>query len=139
MRLDNQYMITLLQTSDVRAAGTDAAVHLSLHGTLGTAELKVPASSEHLNLENSRNNFERGALDEFVLPRLPRLDAIGSITIGHNGKGLLAAWHLAWVEVSTGGGVAAYFPYNDWIPRASLSQTRGAHAEVCLSAASLCL
>jgi hypothetical protein len=67
------------------------------------------------------------------------LDVISSITIGHNGKGPLAAWHLSWVEVSAGGGAAAYFPYNDWIPRAFLSQTRGARAEVRLSAASLCL
>lgn len=87
-------------------------------------------SSEHLKLENSRNNFERAALDEFVLPRLPCLDAINSITIGHNNKGPLAAWHLAWVEVSIAGGVTSYFPYHNWIPNTSVPKTLNARAEV---------
>jgi hypothetical protein len=42
---------------------------------------------------------------------------IGRITIGHNNRGLGAAWCLAQVQVKDmATGLEAVFTYNDWIP-----------------------
>ena len=104
-----------MQTSDVRAAGTDAAVHLIMHGSRAGKSCRVPCDGERLRLETSRNNFERAALDEFVIARQPRLDAIESITVGHDNRGMFAGWHLDWVEITIEGGGVHHFAHTDWI------------------------
>ena len=72
-------------TSDVRGAGTDADVHVALHGDLGdTPTTILPSRPEH---------FERGETDTFRL-QLPWVGRLRTLTIGHNNKGPGPEWHL---------------------------------------------
>jgi hypothetical protein len=80
-----------VHTSDKRGAGTDANVFVDLRGDL--------ASSGNIVLDNSQNNFERGKIDEFVR-KTKNVGAISSIVIGHDAKGVGAAWHLEQVDVT---------------------------------------
>lgn len=53
-----KYKITT-QTSDIRGAGSDADVELTVYGSKG--------DTGRLKLDNSANNFERGQLDTFFI------------------------------------------------------------------------
>lgn len=66
-------------TSDVRGAGTDANVSIKLAGTNGK-------ETGLQRLENSKNNFERGAEDVFFL-ELPDLEELAYIEVGHDNSG----------------------------------------------------
>lgn len=57
--------------------GTDANVSCVLHGALGSSPL--------LPLENSANNFERGARDEFVMESSD-VGTLSKLRIGHDNK-----------------------------------------------------
>ena len=52
-----QYELTVY-TSDIRGAGTDAEVYLTLSGDHGSAE--------EIKLYNGPKNFSRGAVDKFL-------------------------------------------------------------------------
>lgn len=80
-------------TSDVKGAGTDANVDVTLNGTEG--------SFGPLRLETSKNNFERNRCDKFQCECL--VGELQSISIGHDGKGLFSAWHLNKVVVTAAG------------------------------------
>ncbi len=49
----------LVQTSDVRGAGTDSNVYITLYGDKG--------DSGERQIESGANNFERGRLDTFLI------------------------------------------------------------------------
>lgn len=51
-----QYHVTV-KTGDIRYAGTDANVYIIFVGTSG--------KTKKLFMDDSRNNFERGALEQF--------------------------------------------------------------------------
>ena len=59
-----------VRTSDIRGAGTDAKVSIQIFGTGPAAEGSSGApgldSGLHM-LDNSANNFERGAVDTFLI------------------------------------------------------------------------
>jgi hypothetical protein len=105
-------------TADERGAGTDADITIILIGT--------KATSPELRLESSKDNFERGSLDEFMLD-LGNLDLgeIQGVDIGLASKqsvgGLLGglmgqAWCCTCVEVlHLGSGVTAFFPADQWV------------------------
>ncbi|KAK3253157.1 hypothetical protein CYMTET_37584 [Cymbomonas tetramitiformis] len=94
-------------TSDIRSAGTDADVSITLVGGAGTLGPKV--------LQHSNSNlFERGVKDEFLLEGT-FLGDINRIEIGHNNKGFGAGWHLDRVEVSDENHNRSYhFPCKQW-------------------------
>jgi hypothetical protein len=67
-----------VHTSDIRGAGTDAGVYITLCGQQG--------SSAQLQLDTAgRDLFERGTVDEFVVDS-PPVGAISSILVGHDNK-----------------------------------------------------
>lgn len=70
-----------MQTSDIKAAGTDASVFLELRGELH--------SSSPVLLTNPDGSgdaaFERGHSDAFTL-RLPRLGNLTEAVVGHDGE-----------------------------------------------------
>ena len=68
----NVYRVTVF-TGDVRRAGTDATVHITLFGEQG--------DSGQLVLDNDKNNFERARKDEFTL-ECPHLGKLKKIRIG---------------------------------------------------------
>jgi hypothetical protein len=78
-----QYTVTV-RTGDVRGAGTDAAVFLTLYGTAG--------NSGALALENSKDNFERGQVDRFTVEAA--VGEVQYVRIGHDNSGVAPAWHL---------------------------------------------
>ncbi|KAI8462529.1 MAG: hypothetical protein J3K34DRAFT_500007 [Monoraphidium minutum] len=77
------YRVTV-RTSDLKGAGTDAAVALTLVGSAG-------ASGPH-PLENDGRCFRRGGIDEFEM--VAAVGELRAIRIGHDGAGPDPAWHL---------------------------------------------
>ncbi|CAG9464667.1 unnamed protein product [Pedinophyceae sp. YPF-701] len=106
----------VVQTSDVKGAGTDADVEVELFGKIEKDGRLVARSSGKQKLDNGgKNNFERGQRDAFtiVCPNLGKLDRMW---IGHNNKGLGPGWHLANVEVtSVSTGTHYVFPAYRWL------------------------
>jgi hypothetical protein len=111
--------VWMLQTSDVKGAGTNARVHLAIYGKLQDKEIKLPQGENGFQLENSHDNFERGKLDVFMLENELRLSEISRVVISHDGSGLFSAWHLAWLEVGIRGGKQYFFKFNDWVKATS--------------------
>jgi len=92
-----RYKITVY-TSDVKWAGTDANVSIELRGDKSNSGLRKLASS--------KNDFERGAIDEFFV-EAPDLGALLAVDIGHDNRGGGAGWHLNKVCVLYGAEVAS--------------------------------
>ena len=87
-----QYVVSVV-TGDVRDAGTDSNVHITLFGTKDdTGPLQL------LQSETFRNKFERGHTDVFRLEALDIGD-IKKVRIGTDASGLGAAWFLDRVEI----------------------------------------
>eukprot|EP00047_Mylnosiga_fluctuans_P014195 m.36272 g.36272 ORF g.36272 m.36272 type:complete len:2392 (+) comp5381_c0_seq2:48-7223(+) len=74
-----------VQTSDVKGAGTDANVYVAVYGDKG--------KTDEIYLDNKTNNFERGQLDVFKI-EIPDIGTPYKLRVGHDNKGLGAAWHL---------------------------------------------
>uniref|UniRef100_A0A383W527 PLAT domain-containing protein n=1 Tax=Tetradesmus obliquus TaxID=3088 RepID=A0A383W527_TETOB len=107
------YLVTTY-TSDVRGAGTDAAVWLELMGELEGRATQSP----RLPLDNSSNNFERGAVDSFLLKKQRCLGKLTAVRIGHDNKGMAPGWHLDHVEVvDDASGTTYYFPCRAWLDK----------------------
>jgi hypothetical protein len=85
-----------VHTSDVRGAGTDAAVFVNLHGASG-------GSSGPQELLAGPEAFERARLDTFRL-QLRHVGELRKLAVGHDGSGSSSAWHLAKVVVTEEGG-----------------------------------
>uniref|UniRef100_A0A3P8UHJ0 Lipoxygenase homology PLAT domains 1 n=1 Tax=Cynoglossus semilaevis TaxID=244447 RepID=A0A3P8UHJ0_CYNSE len=73
-------------TGDVKGAGTDANVFVTLFGDFGVTP-KIHLAS------NDKDNFERGSEDKFTI-EAPNLGRLKKITIGHNNRGSSAGWFL---------------------------------------------
>jgi hypothetical protein len=105
--------VVTVHTSDIRGAGTDANVFLSLTGKDAQGK---PLSLAEMRLDNARNNFERGMVDEFQL----RGNSIGMLSharIRHDNSGLAAGWHLHKVAVhnKTEGWQVELSPQDVWL------------------------
>ncbi|XP_025105054.1 lipoxygenase homology domain-containing protein 1-like isoform X1 [Pomacea canaliculata] len=84
-----QYHVTV-KTGDIRYAGTDANVYIIFVGTSG--------KTKKLIMDDSRNNFERGALEQFKLQAF-NVGNIQSILLGHDNSGPGAGWFCEEVTV----------------------------------------
>ena len=72
-----------LKTGDIRGAGTDANVFVQIYGEQGdTGKLQLRTA------ENTKNKFERGRTDQFVL------EAVDIGKVGHSS--LRATFHGHW-------------------------------------------
>ena len=81
----------LLCTSDKPAAGTDADVFVTIHGTEG--------SSPRVKLPSRPEDFLRGSTDTFRM-QLKALGQLAKLTVGHNNRGNHPGWHLDHAEVT---------------------------------------
>lgn len=72
-------------TGDVKDAGTDSDVIMTLYGNEGTAS--------EIKLEKGDERFERGAVDMFRMD-LDNVGKLRKLRIGHEGKGNRANWYL---------------------------------------------
>eukprot|EP00951_Prasinocladus_malaysianus_P028306 scaffold257351_cov37-Prasinocladus_malaysianus.AAC.1 len=79
----------VFKTADVRGAGTDADVSVTMIGSVGSfGPYQLPAGAEH---------FERGRKDTFVIETTD-IGRLEQLEVTHNGKGLGPAWMLESVE-----------------------------------------
>ena len=68
-------------------------------------------------LENSKNNFERGAEDIFFL-EFPELGDVVAVEIGHDNSGAAPGWHLEQVVVyDETAGQRFAFPCDRWLAK----------------------
>lgn len=97
-----------IRTGDVRGAGTDANVSVTLYGDLGVSE-RQPLSDAR------RKSFERGQTDTFEVED----HDIGSLTklrLEHDGSGVRPGWFLESVSVtSEETGQVWAFPCSQWL------------------------
>jgi lipoxygenase homology domain-containing protein 1 len=77
-------------TSDLKNAGTDASVSMTLYGDKG--------KTDEIPLNNKSDNFESGKCDKFKI----ETNDIGQpfkLRIQHDNKGLASGWHLDHIEI----------------------------------------
>lgn len=97
-------------TGDLRRAGTNAKVYVTLNGTLGT-------SGEFL-LDDPGNDFRKGRTDSFRITVAKELGELESIRIRHDSSGLFAGWYLEKVEVRQVGTQRQWsFPCGRWLDK----------------------
>ena len=102
-------------TSDVRGAGTDAKVFVSLFGEQGEIEER--------QLPSKRKHFERNRHDVFTLPepkgkRCKEIGTLQRLVVRHDGSGMGAGWHLRRIDVrSELSGRAWSFHCNQWLDK----------------------
>lgn len=84
----------LVKTSNVRGAGTDANVYVTLfgeNGDTGPVHLKDSATFS--------KPFEGDQLDEFSIADVLSLGELTKCRVWHDNKGFGAAWHLEYIDV----------------------------------------
>ncbi|XP_043570379.1 lipoxygenase homology domain-containing protein 1-like [Chiloscyllium plagiosum] len=97
-------------TGDVKGAGTDANVSITIYGTNGD-------SGSHRLKHKFRNLFERGNTDRFILEMLD-LGELHKVKIEHDNSNANAGWMLERVEITnTATGVTTIFPCGKWLDR----------------------
>lgn len=104
-----------VHTSDIRFAGTDANVFIEMHGTKG--------SMGERKLEDRRNLFERGAIDNFKFLASDVGD-VEKVIVRHDNSGLGPDWHLKQISIySNATGKTYFFPCDKvrGVPSISLS------------------
>eukprot|EP00959_Pyramimonas_sp_CCMP1952_P019547 412834-Pyramimonas_sp.AAC.1 len=82
--------VVRVHTSDRRGAGTDANVFLAVYGK--DAEGNALALPEW-RLDNAKNNFERGMVDEFGF-QCPDVGALTHARLRHDNSGMGPGWHV---------------------------------------------
>jgi hypothetical protein len=92
---------------DVRGAGTDANVFITIFGENG--------DSGKVQLTGAKNNFERGQTDDFGVECVD-LGEIKKILIEHDGKGFGAGWFLDKIIIN-GKGKNYYFLCGRWLDK----------------------
>ena len=90
----------------MRGAGTKAQVFIILVGTTATSPKRI--------LENSPNNFERGATDTFTIDTVD-LGDIAKVTIGHDNSGFGPDWFCENISIEyEATGKEWHFPCGRW-------------------------
>lgn len=107
-------------------AGTDANVHIILHGSKGDSEKLMLAQCE-----NNENPFERGKTDQFTVESAKNVGHVSNgivsryitcrfqierLTIGHDGTGAGAGWYPHSVEITCPSiGAVTHFTVDRWL------------------------
>ena len=111
---ETTYVLTVV-TSDVRGAGTNAKVFVSLFGDHGeVGERRLPSKRKH---------FERKREDIFRLPepkgkKCKEIGTLQRLVVRHDGSGMGAGWHLDRIDVrSERSGRAWSFYCNQWLDK----------------------
>ncbi|XP_077976546.1 lipoxygenase homology domain-containing protein 1-like isoform X1 [Styela clava] len=104
----NQYTVTVF-TGDIRGAGTDANVSLTLFGDMGDSGKK--------KLDDKHNNFERGRKDVFTV-KCPNVGKLKKLRIGHDNSGSSPGWYLEKVMIDDNSTGRIYtFPCGRWFAK----------------------
>ena len=108
------YILTVV-TSDVRGAGTNAKVYVSLYGEHGEIEER--------KLPSKRKHFERKRHDVFKLPgpkekKCREIGTLQRLIVRHDGSGMGSGWHLERIDVKSElSGRAWSFHCNQWLDK----------------------
>ncbi|KAK1893100.1 Lipoxygenase like domain containing protein 1 [Dissostichus eleginoides] len=95
-------------TGDVKGAGTDSNVFISIYGVNGDS------GKRHLQ-KKFRNLFERGQTDRFVLEMLD-LGELLRVKVEHDNSSTNSGWYLECVEVTnTANSVTTIFQCGKWL------------------------
>ena len=98
----------IIMTGDVKEAGTDANVFITIYGVNGD-------SGQRQLRQKFRNLFERGHTDRFVLEMLDMGELL-RVTVEHDNSGSAASWFLECVEVTnTANSVTTIFQCGKWL------------------------
>ncbi|XP_061881566.1 lipoxygenase homology domain-containing protein 1-like isoform X1 [Entelurus aequoreus] len=98
----------LLTTGDVKDAGTDAKVYVTVYGVNGDS------GKRHLR-KRFRNLFERGHTDRFLVEMLD-LGELLRVKVQHDDSGSNCGWYLEYVEVTnTANSVTTIFQCGKWL------------------------
>ena len=119
----------MVETGDIRGAGTDANVFVALSGNKDNmAERK---------LESHPENFERGRRDEFTVKTDSLLGTIERVHVSHDNTGPSPAWYIEKVTVIDPQGQEYVFVCKQWLGRGFqngcsivLTQEKGGHGEI---------
>lgn len=101
----HKYVIST-HTGDVRGAGTDANVYITLFSKNG--------SSTEMKLNDSKNNFERKKVDTFNVESA-NIGPLTRVRIRHDNKGVAAGWFLGKVVIRDGENQTYEFPCDRWL------------------------
>ena len=83
----------IVKTGDVKGAGTDANVYISLIDEQGR-------KSREISLDCTwRDDFEKGNTDSFKVRNVPQLGKIEKIELWRDSKGLNDDWFVEWIKV----------------------------------------
>uniref|UniRef100_A0A672Z678 Lipoxygenase homology domains 1b n=1 Tax=Sphaeramia orbicularis TaxID=375764 RepID=A0A672Z678_9TELE len=97
-------------TGDVKGAGTDANVFITIYGVNGD-------SGKRQLRQKFRNLFERGRTDRFVLEMLD-LGELLRVKVEHDDHGSSSGWYLECVEVTnTANSVTTIFQCGKWLDK----------------------
>ncbi|XP_039606557.1 lipoxygenase homology domain-containing protein 1-like [Polypterus senegalus] len=97
-------------TGDVKGAGTDANVSITIHGSNGD-------SGKRALKQKFRNLFERGQTDRFQIEMLD-LGELNKVKIEHDNSSLSPGWFLDRVEITnTATGVTTIFLCGKWLDK----------------------
>ena len=104
-----QYQVDVY-TADVKHAGTDANVFITIYGNMGdTGRRQLTKKFADL--------FERGKWDDFKLEALD-LGSLVRLRVEHNNKGLGAGWMLDKIVITnTTSQEVTTFPCNQWLDK----------------------
>lgn len=98
----------IITTGDVKGAGTDANVFLTVFGVNGDS------GKRHL-WQKFRNLFEQGRTDRFVMEMLD-LGELLRVKVAHNNHGSDCGWYLECIEVTnTATSVTTIFQCGKWL------------------------
>ncbi|KAM9810394.1 lipoxygenase homology domain-containing protein 1-like [Neosynchiropus ocellatus] len=104
-----KYEIIII-TGDVKSAGTDSHVFVTIYGVNGD-------SGKRQLRKKWRNLFERGRTDRFVLEMLD-LGELLRVKVEHDNSGTSAGWYLECLEVTnTANSVTTIFQCGKWMDR----------------------
>lgn len=102
-----KYEIMII-TGDIKRAGTDANVYITIYGVNGDS------GRRHLR-QKFRNLFERGQTDRFVVEMLD-LGELLRVKVEHDGSNYSCGWFLECVEITnTANSVTTIFQCGKWL------------------------
>lgn len=106
----------VVRTSDLRGAGTDANVDITLFGKDASGKM---VDSGPIRLDSSANDFERGRTDTFDISCRP-VGELAYVQVRKDNAGVGSDWHLQDVTVTDlSSGRSWFFPCNKWFENKS--------------------
>jgi hypothetical protein len=100
-----------IQTADGYGTGTDANIYITIYGSQGESPETL------LDIPNY-NDFEKNALDKYLITVNKDLGNITSVKIRHDNFGIAPGWKLDYITVNnTKTGIVWFFQCSRWLAK----------------------